>query len=836
MADQTIQVLIKGADEASPTFQHVSANVSGLEDAFNGLDHAINFATEVLSQFVVSALSSLGRAIGELASEMISSNAQFEQYTTQFTVLLGSVDAAHERMAELAQFGATTPFDLPGVVEADRILQGFGLHAEDVAEQFGFSGEVIRRIAGDVAAGTGSSFQEMAMLIGRFSSGATGEALMRMAELGIGTRAQLAEMGIEFSKSGELLSPLPEAMQAVLTLMNEKYGGLMEAQSLTFEGMSSNLRDWMGQTIRQVGAPIFDILKDKLVDLLAFLNSPETQAGIENLADGLGNAAGIIADVLLPMIENTITALPGMITWIGNLVAGTAAFIDLLVNRDYEGALGRLLGVDEDDPLISKIFGMRDAVMDFGSALAEFLGDLVAAQDVMVGFAIALTAAFAPVLAPIAGSLLTIIAIVAAVVAGIALLRSAWENDWMGIQSTLTEIWDNTLLPAFSLIQEWAERRLPPIIERFAAVWRDHLLPELQEIWGVISSRLLPVLGVDTIDVLGLVELALDTLEAGLIIAADAVEDFAIWFDTTSEKLDAFITQAQRFSVEAGMAFDTFSRNVQQSWQIYGEPTMQEMHTWFDANVPDALLHLQETWALTVHPAMIELARLWDETLEPALTSLAGMLGITLVNRGADAVNSLDSVSDSTDFLTAALDIVVIALDQAMLGFSLMVFAIQDVIDWVEQMVLGIMIFIDVAENILIGTLGGVLLILDPVVDSFRVMRRTLNDMVSVMQIFAEGLASLDDAIPEWLIPGSPTPFELGLRGVSDAMQQLSRTGMPQLNMGLGGLGALAGAGAQGGGTTNENYNLQINTNAPAESAITDFSLMKFLAGQGNTG
>ena len=58
-------------------------------------------------------------------------------------------------MAELAQFGRETPFDLPEVVQADIILQGFGLHAQDAAEKFGFSGEQIRRIAGDVASGTG---------------------------------------------------------------------------------------------------------------------------------------------------------------------------------------------------------------------------------------------------------------------------------------------------------------------------------------------------------------------------------------------------------------------------------------------------------------------------------------------------------------------------------------------------------------------------------------------------------------------------------------------------------------------------------------------------------
>ena len=61
--------------------------------------------------------------------------------------------------------------DLPEVVQADIILQGFGLHAQDAAEKFGFSGEQIRRIAGDVASGTGASFNEIASGAGAIQRG-----------------------------------------------------------------------------------------------------------------------------------------------------------------------------------------------------------------------------------------------------------------------------------------------------------------------------------------------------------------------------------------------------------------------------------------------------------------------------------------------------------------------------------------------------------------------------------------------------------------------------------------------------------------------------------------
>ena len=57
-------------------------------------------------------------------------------------------------------------------------------------------------------------------------------------------------------------------MQAVLTAMQSKYGGLMAAQSATFDGMLSNLRDWAGATLRETGKPLFDVLRTQLANLM----------------------------------------------------------------------------------------------------------------------------------------------------------------------------------------------------------------------------------------------------------------------------------------------------------------------------------------------------------------------------------------------------------------------------------------------------------------------------------------------------------------------------------------------------------------------------------------
>lgn len=274
------------------------------------LTNAASFAVGGLLQ---AGISSVGSAIGTVASSMISGNAAFEGYEQKFTVLLGSADAAKQRLADLAEFGQKTPFELPQVVSASTVLQGFGLYSEEAAKKFGFAGEEIMTIAGDVASGTGASFEDMSLLIGKFSAGATGEAISRMQELGITNRDELTKMGLEFSKSGQLLSPLPESMEVILKLMKGKYGGLMDAQSTTFDGMKSNLADWMAGAGRTIGKPIFDALKDNLKGVLEFLGSPMVQNSInvfaQMLGDGIGTAMSFIQGTALPILTNFIKAI-----------------------------------------------------------------------------------------------------------------------------------------------------------------------------------------------------------------------------------------------------------------------------------------------------------------------------------------------------------------------------------------------------------------------------------------------------------------------------------------------------------------------------------------------
>jgi len=309
-ADKEVYKYKRAADDAASSTTKLGQSMDGANKSSGLFKAGIVAVGNVAADLAMKALSAVGSAVGDVASAMINGNAEFERYTVQFGVLLGGADNAKKRLAELAEFGAKTPFELPEVVRADKILQSFGLHSEDAAKKFGFSGTQIRTIAGDLAAGTGQNFEDMTRYLGMFASGATGEAISRFQELGITTREELGKMGLEFSKSGELTTPTQEAFNVLLTVAQKKFGGMMDAQSKTFEGMVSNLEDWKGQTLRLIGEPIFEVLRDKLGVVLEFLNRPETQRAIMNFADGIADALGKTIDWVernWPVIEAVVT-------------------------------------------------------------------------------------------------------------------------------------------------------------------------------------------------------------------------------------------------------------------------------------------------------------------------------------------------------------------------------------------------------------------------------------------------------------------------------------------------------------------------------------------------
>lgn len=470
---QPLDLILRLHDEASAklksiggAIQNVGASARSVGGGVNSMmSQAFAFATGGL---ITRGIDAITGSFGGLLKGMIGGNAEFEQYNTRFKVLLGSAEAAKQRMEELAKFGQTTPFELNEVIKADTILQGFGLHAEEAAKRFGFSGTQIRTIAGDVASGTGASFEEMSLLLGKFSAGATGEAISRMQELGITSRDELKKLGLEFTKAGELTTELPQSMNVVLELMQKKYGGLMDAQSTTFSGMISNLQDWFSGTLRIIGQPLFEVLKEKLQGVLVILGSPEVKAGIESfakaLSSGLGTAIDFISTgiaVATPIIQSLIglfksTSSSGSeslgslgLAWqtVQALITRVVTTIQGLIQTGMQIIQTFLVqhGAEIEQTFnaiwtqVTKIITLALALLDetivpWFEAIAAFIKEHQAEILMVISAAWDVIKSVIMVALDIIEGVLKV---------ALAVFRGDWEGAWQAVKDTLKNVWDD---------------------------------------------------------------------------------------------------------------------------------------------------------------------------------------------------------------------------------------------------------------------------------------------------------------------------------------------------------------------------------------------------------
>ena len=264
--------------------------------------HAGGFWEHVFAHTVGEAIERVfERAIefvSEAARAWVDHALKFDELNHRFAAYLGSLEEGKKRVEELQQIRNLGPWlDLEDIARADMLLQSFGLRSEEAARQFGFSGRQILEIAANVATATGESTEQVVMILTNMLNGNAQRALQMLQRLGIGSKAELDRMGLVFSEAGQLLSPLPEAIHGVLTLMQEKFGGAMEAQRHSLKGMLAGIKNFVEEAGALLLTPIFERFQEQLYKLYEFLLSDEVEAAVDHFVDTVGEIADFFGDL-----------------------------------------------------------------------------------------------------------------------------------------------------------------------------------------------------------------------------------------------------------------------------------------------------------------------------------------------------------------------------------------------------------------------------------------------------------------------------------------------------------------------------------------------------------
>lgn len=211
------------------------------------------------------------KIVAHAFSVVIQKAFDFETVTTQFEVLLHSVDRAKERIQDLSVMAAHTPFTLNDLTTASRQLHVF------TNGSLGGVGSL--EMIGDASAATGANIQELSFWIGRLYSMIAGgkpfgEAAMRLQELGIMTPEVRMKME-DLQASGANMADVWK----VLTNRLSEFKGGMNKLSTTGNGLISTLQDNWSASLRKFGNAFSNVAKtgiEKLSDSLVKLSEDGT--------------------------------------------------------------------------------------------------------------------------------------------------------------------------------------------------------------------------------------------------------------------------------------------------------------------------------------------------------------------------------------------------------------------------------------------------------------------------------------------------------------------------------------------------------------------------------
>lgn len=242
----------------------------------------------------------------------LKASAQIETLQAAFVPLLGGAAAAKAKIQELQVFANTTPFEMPEVAQASRVLQ--------VLTNGALAGGDALRMIGDVASSVNQPFSDVAMWVGRLYSGLqagapVGEATMRLIEMGAITNE--TKLKIEAMQKAGLKG---NEVWALAAKDFAQFGGGMATQAQTMAGKWSTLQDSIRTSLARIGDALAPTAKT-ILDVLT------------KVADAVGGLAGVFASLPGPVkgaivvVAGLAAALGPLLVALGGIAAGLAVIL-----------------------------------------------------------------------------------------------------------------------------------------------------------------------------------------------------------------------------------------------------------------------------------------------------------------------------------------------------------------------------------------------------------------------------------------------------------------------------------------------------------------------------
>jgi tape measure domain-containing protein len=346
-----------------------------------------------LQSMATVALAAVGTAIVGSATAVATTGIQFdalkESANTAFTTMIGSGTGAKIMLDQLQAFAQKTPFEFPDLIRASQRLMAMGFQASQVIPQLTAIGDAVAAMGGSA-----EMVDRVTLAIGQMNAKgkASGEEMRQLTEAGIPVWQMLADkIGVTVPEAMQKVSDGAVGAGVAIDAINEgiesRFGGMMDKQSQTWNGIISNIKDGFTQLSGTIMQPFFDAAKEKLA--------------------GVATALGILQK----------------------------AFANGQVSVDtFREAMSAIMPKETVDNLIAFWQSLQNGIEIVRTVIkpiTDLIAKFVTWQDVFTALGIVIVAT----LASIVVSFAPVIATFAVLTAGVAALRWAWENDFGNIRT-----------------------------------------------------------------------------------------------------------------------------------------------------------------------------------------------------------------------------------------------------------------------------------------------------------------------------------------------------------------------------------------------------------------
>lgn len=261
------------------------SGVSGMASQFAAASAKATVLANMLTSLGTKAVS-FAKGFVEMG---ISYNAQIEKYTTGFTNMLGSAQAAQEAMQAIQEDAARTPFDVASLTQANQLLISAG-------ENAAYSRKVINAL-GDAVSATGGGNAELSRMAANLQQIANvGKAatidIKQFAYAGINIYQILADYtGKSVQEVQKMTISYDLLSQALIAASEEggRYYNAMDTQSQTMNGRISTLKDNVSQLAGLMTGQLADVIGVVIGHLNDMVVAAQ-EAYKEDGWKGLGNA------------------------------------------------------------------------------------------------------------------------------------------------------------------------------------------------------------------------------------------------------------------------------------------------------------------------------------------------------------------------------------------------------------------------------------------------------------------------------------------------------------------------------------------------------------------